>query len=76
MAERHLIKQDPNKLGTHKAHRSAVGVVEDTIYIQIPHQFSNSVNGDYKQHSHSKQKTFPQYMAVILGIRIGHRNLG
>ena len=24
----------------------------------------------------SKQNTFPQYTAMILGIRIGHRNLG
>jgi len=45
-------------------------VAEISFYIEIPRQFSNSVNEDYKNHSHGKQITFPRYTAKILGIRI------
>ena len=30
------------------------GVAENSIYINNPRQFWNSVNGDYKTHSHGK----------------------
>jgi hypothetical protein len=53
-----------------------VRIAEDSFYIQNPRRFSNSDSHDYKIHSHSKQNTFPRYTAMILGIRIGDRNLG
>jgi len=53
-----LIKRDPNKLGTRKAHPSAVGVAEDTIYIQFRVGFQTQLMGTTKKHSHSKQKAF------------------
>ena len=37
---------------------------------------SDCVNEDYKNHSHGKQMTFPQYTMEILGIRISLRNPG
>ena len=56
--------------------RQPVGVAEASFYIQILRRFSNSVNEDYKNHSHSKQITFPRYTHKILGIRISLRNPG
>jgi len=56
--------------------RQPVGVAEASFYIQILRRFSNSVNEDYKNQSHSKQITFPRYMDKILGIRISLRNPG
>ena len=51
-----LIKRDPNKLGTRKAHPSAVGVAEDTIYIQFRVGFQTQLMGTTKNiHTVSKK---------------------
>ena len=39
--------------------RLPVKIAEDSFYIQNLCQFSNSDSHDYKNHSHSKQNTFP-----------------